>query len=331
MSNYKRNVLVGAVVLVALAGLAWMILRFAGQAMNYFLAKGDPIRLVTERADGVLEGSPILYRGMNVGRVTTVRRRPSDDLIEINALIDADPPLPANLRGSIKQTSLLGGSSQILLVPRNNQSSPERLAAGAELPAEYVPDLTSLADDVRERQVIEHVDETVLALKSQVEKVGEAVDSFRELTDDPQMREDVRLAVRNIRQTTETARELGQKLNKMADEARATMGDVRGTVGEIRGTVGEVRGTVVDARGHVNRLSKNLDLQMERVAATLEHFEAVAAKVEKGEGTAGQFVNDPRLYESLADTAGELNGAIMDLRRLIQQWEQEGLPVKIGG
>jgi hypothetical protein len=37
------------------------------------------------------------------------------------------------------------------------------------------------------------------------------------------------------------------------------------------------------------------------------------------------LVNDPKLYESLADTAAELNLMVKDMRRVIQQWEQEGI------
>jgi hypothetical protein len=105
---------------------------------------------------------------------------------------------------------------------------------------------------------------------------------------------------------------------------------VRAGVADARATVTDVRGTVNDARAHVNRLGKDLTRQMDRVASALEHFDSVVAKVDKGQGSAGQFVNDPRLYQGLADTADEMKGAVADLRRLVQQWEQEGLPVKLG-
>jgi phospholipid/cholesterol/gamma-HCH transport system substrate-binding protein len=337
MSAYKRNVVVGAVVLVALLGLAWMILKFAGQAMNYFLERGIRITLVTERADGVLDGSPILYRGMNAGRVTTVTRRASDDRIVIEALVDATPPLPANLKGRIRMTSLLGGSSQILLVPESDRQVAERLKEGDQLPAEYVPDLTSLGDQVREQKVIEHMDQTIVLLSRQLEKAGQILDSVRDVAADPKLREDVRAAVQNVRAATETARQAVDRINAMAERAEGTMKEIQGgvadarlVVSDMRGTVGEVRGTVTDTRGHVNRLGKDLTRQLDRVASALEHFDSVAAKVDKGQGSAGQFVNDPRLYQSLADTADEMKGAVLDLRRLVQQWEQEGLPVKLG-
>ena len=41
------------------------------------------------------------------------------------------------------------------------------------------------------------------------------------------------------------------------------------------------------------------------------------------------MVNDPKLYQSLVDSARELNLTIVDLRRLIDQWEQEGASIKL--
>jgi len=41
-------------------------------------------------------------------------------------------------------------------------------------------------------------------------------------------------------------------------------------------------------------------------------------------------VNDPKLYEAMVDTIQELNGTVKDLKRLVQQWEQEGVSLKMG-
>jgi hypothetical protein len=52
-------------------------------------------------------------------------------------------------------------------------------------------------------------------------------------------------------------------------------------------------------------------------------------KVDKGQGTAGQLVNDPKLYQSLNDTARQLDKTVADLQRLIEQWEQEGIDLRL--
>ena len=107
MSAYQRNVLVGVVVLVGLGMLAWMVLQFANKAASFFLTSGTQITLTAAAPRASRDGSPITYKGVNVGRVTGVRRVASkvggEDIV-IDALIQADPPLPADLHGRIKQT-----------------------------------------------------------------------------------------------------------------------------------------------------------------------------------------------------------------------------------
>jgi len=75
--------------------------------------------------------------------------------------------------------------------------------------------------------------------------------------------------------------------------------------------------------------ARNINGRIEQVGKLLEQFQTIAARVDKGEGTAGMLVRDPRLYESLVATAGQLNLMMTDLRRLVQQWEQEGVSMKL--
>ena len=58
-------------------------------------------------------------------------------------------------------------------------------------------------------------------------------------------------------------------------------------------------------------------------------MQSILGKVDKGQGTAGQLVNDPRLYQSLVDTSRELNATVADLKRLIEQWEEEGVDLHL--
>jgi phospholipid/cholesterol/gamma-HCH transport system substrate-binding protein len=327
MSAYQRNTIVGAVVLIGLGILAWMVLQFANRAASFFLTTGTPITLTTGRADGVAEGSPVTYRGVSVGRVTAVRRvanMPEGADIVIDALIEADPPLPANLEGRIKQTSLLGASATITLEPGPDELDPASrpattnastaglplyLVEGANLRAEYVPDITSLGDNIRGLTT-----------------------SIQGIIGDPKVKDDIHVSLANIRATTESAKQLGARLEKLSDrldqiaeESSGTMSEAHDTVKDVRATVKDAGAMVNDGRAELRRFSANLNQRMEQVALSLQHVQSVARKIDQGKGTAGQLINDPKLYESLADTAAEMNLMVKDMRRLIQQWEQEGI------
>src|SRR4051794_8700072 len=91
----KRNILVGLVVLVAMVGLAWMVLKFSGQSAANVFNKGTEIQPVAARADGVSEGWPLSSLGVSVGGGTAARRLEDNSGVLINATIaPPQPPLP---------------------------------------------------------------------------------------------------------------------------------------------------------------------------------------------------------------------------------------------
>ena len=321
MSPNQRNVLVGLVVLVALGVLTWMLLLFAGRATAMFVPRGMPITLTADRADGLNDGSVMFYRGVEVGKVNRIRRAPDNDHVIIQAEINqGQPPLPENLVGLIKTQGALSTSNSISLETQG-PPSPDRLKPGQTIVARYVgfsflpESVTDVLSDVRRQQVIKHLDETILAIRDQVQKAGLVLDSMQSVVADPKLREDLQASLANIRHFSGNLETISTNANS--------------TVNDIRAGVGEVRATVASTNKHVDDLSRSLDGSIQKLGAVLEQLQSASAKINNGQGTAGMLLNDPRLYNSLTDTSKELNLTIADLRRVVQQWEQEGVPLKL--
>jgi len=306
MTPYRRNIVVGATMLGALIILGWMIIQFGEVPAQWFAPPMMPIKIITERADGIAEGSAIGYRGVAVGRVTKVTM--GEDLIHVNidAQVDQAQPLPRNVEGVIK-SQVFGGSGILSLQLVGN--APEgKLQANDQIKARFVgldfipPELATLATELqltarqfRESNVVAHLDQ-------QVQKVGKILDSVDSLISDPKFQENIREAVASIR----TA----------AGQASQTLAEVRTTIGKTN--------TGIDT------FTKQMTGRMEELSRTLTNVESITAKIDKGQGTAGALVNDAKLYEALVDTARSLDATVKDLNRLIQQWEQEGVPFKLG-
>ncbi len=327
MSPYRRNILVGVVVLGALIFLGWMILKFGDQPAKLFAAPTMPVFFTAQRADGVSEGSPVLYQGVNVGRITGVKRTDDGKGVLIEGQVDVAPPLPANVDGAIIAQSLLGGGAGISLQLLGPEPTGE-LAAKTTLNARYVglemipPEFATLAAELRlsavqfrESRIIEHLDQQVI-------KAGEVMDSVKSLLDDKEMRADLKTSMANVRVATETANRIGTNLEKFSTELEK-LGK------EANATVGQARVTLTKADEQVTDLSKQVGQRLTQVAKLLDTFQSISAKIDKGQGTAGQLVNDQRLYESLVQTSRELNATISDLKRLVEQWEEEGISFKL--
>ena len=320
MNARSRNIIVGAVVLVAILALGWMILQFSGSSVASIFTKGMRIQIATERADGLSDGSAIYYLGVPVGQVTGVRLLPDNNGVVVDALINADKKVPANVMGRIKPASSLSMAAGIFLETVGPPDS-KSLAEGGQIKAVnqggglVPPEITDLARSIREQQLIAHVDETVIEMRNQLRNAGVAIDSFNKIIGDPKVREDLSTAIASIRTTSENLQKFTAKLDSIS--------------GETSQTLSQVRTTLADSGKRVDELTTQVGSRLTQVGELLDKFNAIATRIDKGEGTAGALVNDPRLYESLVDTSKTLNLTIADLRRLVEQWEQEGFTLKL--
>ncbi|HEX4052928.1 MAG TPA: MlaD family protein [Tepidisphaeraceae bacterium] len=325
MASYQRNILVGALVLGAGVVFCWMILKFSSKTAELFAPPQMPLHFVTSRANGLSQGSAVQYLGVEVGRVTALRRNPDEMSVTIDADVDQKPPLPANVRAQITQTSAIGGAAVISL-DVDGEIARGALKANQTINAKYVgldlfpASLSQTADqingmaeeirktamDLRESGAIEDLDKTIKTVNMQASKVGQVFDSLQSVLGNPQTRDDLKVAIANIRSTTD-------KLNALADG--------------IQKTTGAASDAFKDARLRIDDLSKQVGDRLTQVAGLLVSVQSIAEKIDKGQGTAGQLVNDPKLYQALVDTSRELNATVADLKRLIEQWEQEGVSI----
>jgi phospholipid/cholesterol/gamma-HCH transport system substrate-binding protein len=329
MPTYQRNIIVGATVLGALVIFTWMLLTFSSRTAALFAPPQIKVHFVSPRADGLSSGSQVNYLGVTVGRVEQIVRNVDGKSVNIDGLVDRDPPLPANLNATIASSSALGGGNSVDLAIDGDQPQGV-LAADATIPTQYVglqlnlipPSISQTASQIgqvsdelsktlrqlRESGSIEDLDKTIKTVAVEAKKVGDVFDSLQSVLGDAGTQGDLHTIVRNLRTTTD-------KLNTLADSLQTA---------SATATV-----TIKGAGQDIDAMSKQVGDRLTQISGVLASVQSIMEKVDKGQGTAGQLVNDPKLYQSLTDTARELDKTVADLQRLIEQWEQEGVDLHL--
>jgi phospholipid/cholesterol/gamma-HCH transport system substrate-binding protein len=334
MSPNRRNAIVGATVLAGLILLGWMLLKFGATPAKWFSEPSIPITIITERADGISEGSQVYYRGVSVGRVKSVSLLDNLTEVQIEAEVDVDQQLPANVQGKIGTANLLGGSARLALELTNGK--PEgKLQKGQKLTAKFVgmdvlpPEYGELANDLRltsqqfrESKLIDNLNAAVISAQKTIE-------STQQLIGDEKMRQDLKDSFANIKTATDTAVRVADKMDKFGDNLQTLSTQASDTIVKAQGAVDSAKTTIDKTRANIDDLSRQLSDRIGQVGKLLETFNSISKKIDEGHGTVGKLVNDPKLYESLVDTSKELNATISDLKRLVEQWEQEGMSFKL--
>jgi phospholipid/cholesterol/gamma-HCH transport system substrate-binding protein len=333
MTNRFRNVITGFVVLLAGVAFVWMLLELTGRATAAFAKRGIPIYIRADRCDGVNDGTIVTFHGIEVGTVRGIGRDADNVHVSIRAEVHTSPPLPANLEGVMRLQSMLSSSPVVSLElkgPPEGQLAPDAHLEGRFVGSQILPpELTDFITDFRRQKLIEHTDEAILALRTQIENAGEVLKSVQTVIGDPKLQADLKQAITNVRTATERADVIGANLEKFTSDLQNVQTDFHEVAQNANQTVTSMRTVVEKTGNHVDDVSRHLIDDMDKLGKSLDQFQAMAAKINNGDGTAGRLLNDPRLYDQLSDTAKELNAVAASIHRLIDQWEQEGLHLKL--
>lgn len=315
--------------LLALGMLGWMILRFGGQIAQPFAGKLIKVRFVAQQADGVSEGSGVYLKGVNVGRVTSVRLADRLDEIRIEAEIEARHKLPADMTARIRQSSLLGSGARIELVrPNGMDASTELMQQDAVIPAEYVGlqffpeeiknlslEVAAAAKQFREANVVGNLNARLNEVGDVLAETRKTLENANKIVADDKVRADIMTAIENIKTSSENVRSVTERADKIATK--------------MESAVDNIDQTSRTAHTELTDIAKLTKTRLEELATIVQQASEITAKINKGDGTAAKLVNDPKLYEGLVDTTRDLNATVKDLQRLVQQWEQEGVTLKL--
>ena len=335
MTSYRKNIAVGVTMLGALALLGLMIMLFGEAPVRLFRPAQLQIKFLADTGEGLTKGSPIFYLGVNIGQVKSVELPDHEPGVIIWGQIDSKRPLPGNVDAIIR-SSIIGGNTTLTLEPIDGNPKGQlkdqaviqaHMGGSNVLPREFAElarELTSLSKklqttvgDFNDAKVVDKVTAALKSVQETADKFGGASDELKKLIGDQALRGDIKEALANFKSVSENAKVITKNLEKFSIDLQKTNADA----------------SLVITRtgGHVDDLSKQLGDRLDQLAGVLEKFQSVANKIDKGEGTVGKLINDPKLYEALLQTSQELNLTVKDLRRLVEQWEQEGVSLKLSG
>jgi phospholipid/cholesterol/gamma-HCH transport system substrate-binding protein len=335
-----RNFLVGLTSIIALVGLATLLLLFG--ELEAFVEPRYQLTINTNHAAGLRPGSTVEFNGVPIGVVDSVEMRHAAEFpVRVIALINQGVLLPSTAEPFVT-TSLLGGAANLEIQAKRSEDGADYLPRDGtavisepvkfqlieqitqeldkRLPSleetidrfnEFIAEYTALGENLNalmaaqsEQDIAEgaepNINSVVRKLYEVLEETDEAMRLARQWLDDEQLRRDVKTAVENA--------------GTLIDQASQTLDDVTQMAGQIQTDTHELK----------QRLLPVAD----EMAATLEEIRLVTRQASQGEGTVGLLLNNPDLYNSLNDAAERLDQALRELRLFIQKAQSEGLPVQ---
>ena len=240
------------------AGLFVIVLGVALAATVFWFSRDDirlvPYVIVTSGSvSGLKVEAPVRYRGVEVGRVQSVRLEPgARGRIEIRIGINEGTPIT---KSTYAQIGYLGVTGLAFITLNDNDSSLEPLAHDDRKPAP-IPLRPSILDS----------GEDMLA---SISDIAEAVKSL--LSQDTQ--KSIKRTLDNLERASANAAAASERLAPALKDVPAMIGDTRGELRDISGVAGSVReaaDSVRDTSGSTKALANTLNGVASKVEDRLE-------------------------------------------------------------
>ncbi|MCA9306467.1 MAG: MCE family protein [Phycisphaerales bacterium] len=339
MKRTMRDFIVGLTAILGAAGLIFMLMLFG--EMSFGKPPHYPITLQLNTAGGVTKASPVTMNGVRIGNVA--RLAPADDprmgaLVEL--AIREGVRVPRDV--VVKLERGLVGDTSVELTPR----SGDLVAA-----IEYINEGETLT-----AQAQGMLDELTSLLGGRLDKVEDAVDSFNRLsTTYTEIGERVKamLADRDLAEVDSGAQPANiatavKRLDAALVQANAWLDDeamredvrtfakkgseaAEGLAGAVEAWE-QAAGTLQTQAGAIGEDLGDLSIKVERTAeqmgTVLTEMQFLLAQINSGQGTMGQLVQNPDLFNSLNDAARRLEKALLEAQLLLEKYRKEGIPIQ---
>jgi phospholipid/cholesterol/gamma-HCH transport system substrate-binding protein len=320
----RRDVVVGIFVITGLAALGWMVFKFGDLPAAVTRMKSFQVMVKFPTAPGVQKDTPVRFCGYQIGRVTHVMApqvlrdesmdREYHQTMVILSIHKKYVNIPRNVQVKLMSRGL--GSSYIEL-----KVDPSKLPAPPLDPND--PASCFLRDGVIMQGSTGITseffpEESQEKLNALADRLHELVGHTSDILGDPDNKENIKLTLANLTDAS-------AGVTTAMDEAARTMADARKTIEEFRvlATTGQDALKSVDAKAE--RLVAAIVDTSNELSKTVSRVRVTIDKINDGQGTAGRFINDGRLYEDLRETTSQLNVLLKEFKDLIDKVSEKGL------
>lgn len=352
----RRNVIVGLFVLFGMLALGTLIVLF-GQQPTWFAAAGRfTLDIHFNSVSGVKTGTPVTIGGIPVGRVEEVGfRDPNRFDLGARVLVSIEPAydkIPLGTHARTSEPGLGMGRPPIELIP---PAVPvvDFLPSGSTIAGEMVPAMDAiLPAPVRaniERAAMQMGEAAGSAkpvledlhlilqqrsvadvdagrepgnLASALARVDSFMKHMNEVAGDPNVQSQIRVTAENVAKASED-------IKVGAADIRAAAADAKELVKKGSALADRATETMTNFDEQVERVADGAVTAMQSGDQALRTTNDILTKINTGQGTLGQLLNDPRAYEAVVLSFQRLAEMVGEFNLLVKEWQKGRIKVSL--
>lgn len=264
---------VGTLVIVCLILLGVTVYYVGNEQWGRHLT---PYRTYLRYAGGMAPGSEVLFGGISVGRVTTVRAW-NQDPTKIEILLEVKEGTPVNEKSVAKLGSVSLMSSPALSITTGTQES-SRLSAGQVIPSQ---ETVSIDDMTRKLSgIADSAEALITQVQGELQGIsGRAQTLLANLNDvtGPTNRKQIAEILQQVNSLVATQ---SPKLDRITDQVALVTEDADSVVRKIRPLVDHTDATVANVNSTIDQLRDPIKQDLAQLQSTMEQAKSLIATLQ---------------------------------------------------
>lgn len=300
----RKEIKVGVIFVVATAILIWGLMYLKGLEL---LKTSRTFYAVYDQVNGLVAANPISIKGLKVGQVKKLYFNPDNPkqiIVELYVL--GDYPIAKNSSARIFSSSLLG-APEVEIVPGD---SLVMAVSGDTLRA------------LTEATLGQEVNKQLLPLKTKAENLIGSIDSIAVIVQqvlNKNTRDNLVDAVEHVKQSLENIAHTTHNLDTLMTSQRTNLSRIINNVESISSNLKNSNDKISNILSNFSNLSDSLarariPYTISQVNKAVTDLDLILLKIDRGEGSVGQLLNNQQLYKEVEKAARDLNLLLEDIK-----------------
>lgn len=290
----KVGVLAAVAIAILIVGYSFLKGNDVFSSQNEFYATYD-------RVDGLAISKPVLVNGYQIGRVSDLTLQPNGQILA-QFKIDPEYAIPKNTIARLESTDLLGGKAIVFELGTGSDFAKD----GDTLNANIQKNLTDQIEPIQKKaeQIIARMDSVLTSVNS---------------TLSPEFQRNFDRSFASIARTLETLEGTTKTVDGLVTTQSTKIAGIMANLESITGNFKNNNAKITNIMNNFERLSDNaakVDFAQTITEANkaVADLQVIVNKINTGQGTLGQLINDEKMYNNLNNAAANLDKLMIDLK-----------------
>lgn len=286
---------------LAAVAIAILIIGYSFLKGNDVFSSENEFYATYDRVDGLAVSKPVLVNGYQIGRVSDLTLQPNGQILA-QFKIDPEYAIPKNTVARLESTDLLGGKAIIFDLGTGNDFAED----GDTLNANIQKDLLQQVEPIQKKaeMIIARLDSVLTSVNS---------------TLSPEFQRNFDRSFASIAKTLETLEGTTRTVDGLVTTERVKIAGIMSNLESITGNFKNNNAKITNIMNNFEKVSD--DVAKANFAQTIAEankavadLQTIVNKVNTGQGTLGQLINDEKMYNNLNNAAGNLDKLMIDLK-----------------